>query len=346
MNRTLRTATALALIAATTTGQQVHAAVPTPASGTTWAPNQAVQYRWRDGNVPPAWMRPAINSAADDANDSRAARAAVLSYHENGASWVAYTPDIPSTYAIGFAVRNVPDSFTVRLRPHGYRLDWGTLKWCQFYDNPPQGCYDAEMVALHEFGHVQTLGHVDESAVAWLDSVMHAAVHSKAKTGWNMHAFGRCDVARLQIRYGPLTSRTPYSTCLDVATELSFGASSTSPPYLGNVTFSATLRVSPQAQYAQLAGEPLSGRSVLLQRRTPGSSSWSTFVEMVPLDSGGDYVRTVRIGATYDWRAVFVSPADEGLGGSSSGAVRVTAGECTSNCPLHAESTATTGGAP
>ena len=346
MKGALRTATALSLIGAMLAGQHVQAAVPTPASGATWEPNQQVRYEWREGAVPPQWLRPAINAAAEDSNASRQARAAILSYRDGAASWVGYTADIPSTYAIGYAVRNVPTSFTVRLRPHGYVLDWGTLRWCQFYDSPPNGCYDAEMVTLHEFGHVQTLGHVDESQVEWLDSVMHAAVHSKAKTGWNMHAFGRCDVARLQIRYEALTTSTPYSTCLSLPTELALGVSDTSPPYNTNVTFSASLRVSPDAPYARLASDPLSGRSVVLQRRAPGTTSWSSFVEMVPLDDGGEYVRTVRIAATYDWRALFVAPQSEGLHDSVSGALRVTAGECTTNCPLSVQSTAMTGGAP
>ena len=31
--------------------------------------------------------------------------------------------------------------------------------------SPPTGCYDAEMIALHEFGHVQTLDHPDDADV-------------------------------------------------------------------------------------------------------------------------------------------------------------------------------------
>ena len=38
-------------------------------------------------------------------------------------------------------------------------LDWGTLKWCQAYASPPNGCYDAETIALDEFGHVEGLNH-------------------------------------------------------------------------------------------------------------------------------------------------------------------------------------------
>lgn len=313
------------------------AAVPTPASGETWAQNQDVRYRWKEGSVPPNWMKTAINAAAADSNQSRDARAAVLSYRDGERSWVGYTADLPTNYAIGYAVRNIPESFTVRLRPHGFVLDWGTLKWCQFFDNPPNGCYDAEMVALHEFGHVQTLGHVDESQVEWLDSVMHAAVHSKAKIGWNMHAFGRCDVARLQIRYQALNSTTPYSTCLSLATTLAMTASDPSPPYGTNVTFTATLRVSPDVPYAKLAGDPLSARNVVLQRRTFGSATWTNYSQLTPIADGtGRYVKTIKMTASYEWRARFVAPGDEGLEGSSSSAIRVNVGDCLSSCPLSA----------
>lgn len=311
------------------------AATPTPASGATWEPNQVVRFRWKDAAEPPGWMKSAINNAAAGSTSSRTAKAAVISHRDGADSWVGYTANLPSNYAIGYAVRNIPHHFTVRLRPHGYVLDWGTLRWCQFYTNPPNGCYDAEMVTLHEFGHVQTLGHADESEVAWLDTVMHEAPHSKAKVGWNMHAFGRCDVARLQIRYEALTSTAPYSTCLSLPAALALKASTTAPTYGGSVTFTAALRVSPDAQYLKLAGDPVSGRRVMLQRRPVGGSTWSNYVEMVPLTDGtGRYTKTLRIIASYEWRARFFKPADEGLAGAHSSAFAVYVRGCTGTCPL------------
>lgn len=345
MKRLRSSAVVVAALAVLISALPVAAASPTPASGSTWEPNQDVPYRWKEGSEPPGWMRTAINSAAADSNRSRAAKAAVLSYEDGAKSWVAYTADVPSNYAIGYAVRDVPTSFTVRLRPHGFVLDWGTLRWCQFYDSPPNGCYDAEMVTLHEFGHVQTLGHVDESDVEWLDTIMHTAVHSKAKTGWNMHEYGRCDVARLQIRYAALNSSTRYSTCLSLPTSLGLSASDTSSTYGAYVTFTATLRVDPDAPYAKLAGDPVSGREVVLQRRPVGSTSWSTYVELTPLtDGSGRYAKTLRMTASYEWRARFVTPANEGLEGSSSATTKVSVSDCSSNCPLQLEPEAFAGG--
>jgi hypothetical protein len=298
---------------------------PTPASGTTWNPNQRVEYRWRAGDEPPTWLRPAINRAADDSNASRDSRAAYLAYAADGDSWVGYTSDLPTNWAVGYTTRNVPHSFTVRLRPHGYPLDWGTLRWCEFYDDPPTGCYDAEMITLHEFGHAMTLGHADEADVtSWTDSIMHASPKTKAKAGWNAHEYGVCDVARLQIRYEALTASTRYSTCLDLETELSLSSSATSAPFYGQVTLTARLKISDQAIYPNLASDPLAGRRVNLQRRPAGQTAWTTVSELDSVTGDpGRYSAKVTINAVYDWRAVFNTPSSEGLRSSASQAVRV-----------------------
>ena len=324
--KTRLTMVVLAAVALAGSGAaQVLGTSPTPASGTTWNPNQRVEYRWRAGDEPPTWLRPAINAAAADSNDSRESRAAFLTYDGDGNSWVGYTSDLPTNWAVGYTTRNVPNAFTVRLRPQGYPLDWGTLRWCQFYDDPPTGCYDAEMITLHEFGHAQTLGHVDEANVTnWTDSVMHASPKTKAKAGWNDHEYGPCDVARLQIRYEPLTASTRYSTCLDLETELSLSTSATSAPFYGAVTLTARLKVSDEAIYPNLASDPLAGRRVNLQRRPAGHTAWTTVGELDPVSGDpGRYSTLVTINAVYDWRAVFSTPASEGLRGAASQPVRV-----------------------
>jgi hypothetical protein len=330
MSRTAKAAATSLLALLLVAGHASLAATPTPASGATWADNQHVPYRWKEGAVPPNWLRPAINAAAADSNRTRASRAATFAYDANATSWIGYTADIPTSYAVGYAVRNVPNSYNIRLRPQGHVLDWGTLKWCQFYDKWPNGCYDAELITLHEFGHVQTLGHVDESlGEPWLDSIMHAGPRTKAKIGWNEHDYGRCDVARLQIRYRALTPGTLYSTCLALPTATTLTASSTSITGGSNVTFTATLHVSTSAQYNKLQGEPVSNRVVLLQRRSPGTSTWTNHAAMNQTATDGRYRLTVSPSATYEWRARFAKPADDGLNASSSAVVKVTVGGCT-----------------
>jgi hypothetical protein len=335
MTRRLGVAQLATLLTLTLVAAPTVASTPTPASGPTWEPNQAVPFRWKDGAVPPAWMKTAIKAAATDSNASRGARAAILSYDAGAKAWVAYTADIPTTYAVGYAVRNVPTSFNVRLRPHGYVLDWGKLRWCEYYDNPPDGCYDAEMITLHEFGHVQTLGHADESKVdKWNETVMHEIPKTKPRTGWNKHSFGVCDVARLQIRYDVLSTTTSYSTCLSVPTDLTVAASSTSVGYDGSVKFTANLRVADSAPYAKLVGNKLSQRTVTLQRRVPGTASWSSVTDMAPVSGvAGAYSASQRVTATYEWRARFAATADEGLEASTSNVTMVNVStSCTSGC--------------
>jgi hypothetical protein len=270
-------------------------------------------------------MRPAINAGAQDSNDSRDSRAAIFSQSDSGSSWISYTGDIPTTYAIGYTIGNLPNSFSMRIRPQGYALDWGTLRWCQFYDTAPTGCYDAELIALHELGHAQTLDHPDDDVVTdWTDTVMHWAPKTKAKAGWNQHEFGRCDVARLQIRYQPLTSSTHISNCLDLATDMALSASSSSAAYAGSVTFTARLKIVDDAIWPNLASDPLSGRQVTLQRRLPGTTSWANVGSMSTLDANGRYSKTLTVFDTYDYRAVFNAAASEGLEDDASPVVRVT----------------------
>lgn len=301
------------------------AASPTPAHGQKWASNQSVEYRWKDSHVPPGWAKTAINAAAGDSNRSRAAQAAVFAHAEAGSSWIAYTSNLPTNWAIGYTVADVPNSFSIRLRPQGSRLDWGTLHWCEFYSIPPRGCYDMEMVALHEFGHVQTLDHADEAGVdRFIDTVMHATVHSKPKAGWNMHEFGRCDVARLQIRYHPLTSATRFSTCLELPSVLTLTSSSSGLETYGTgVALIARLSVSDAVQYANLAGQRADGREIALESRAPGGS-WEAAGNLAPMDDGtGRYTSTITVTGTYYWRAVFADPTGEGLNPSTSAALLI-----------------------
>src|SRR5918994_5791838 len=99
--------------------QPVAAAQPTPASGETWAQNQRVYFRWKSGGEPPGWAKTAMKAAAADSNASRKSKAAIFAYDPEGASWLAYTDDLPTNWAIGYAIGHQPDSFTIRMRPHG-----------------------------------------------------------------------------------------------------------------------------------------------------------------------------------------------------------------------------------
>jgi hypothetical protein len=177
------------------------------------------------------------------------------------------------------------------------------------------------MIALHEFGHVQTLDHPNDADVTdWTDTVMHWAPKTKPKAGWNQHTFGRCDVARLQIRYTPLSSSTRISTCLDLNTDLSLSSSMASG---GAVVLTARLKIVDGTIWPNLASAPLSSRTINLQRRAIGSATWQSFGQLTSLDENGRYAKTFSPTDSYDYRVIFNSPANEGLEGDTSLVVRV-----------------------
>jgi hypothetical protein len=331
MTRRLRVAIAAAL-ALTGLAQPVTAGSLTPISKIDWAQNQQLEFRWRDDAVPPAWMRSAILDAAAASNASRGAKAAVVNYDAGGQSSFAYTDSLPDPAALAYASRRVPDSFKIWLRPHGYVFDWGTVRWCQFYSSPPDGCFDAGMVTLHELGHVEGLGHIEDAADPgpWLDSIMHTVSRTKPKTGWDADAYGPCDVGAMQVRYELLNASTKVSKCLALASTLSLTASATAVQPGTPVTFSATLRIADSVAYSRLAGDPLSAREVVLQRRTVGGTSWTTYAAMPSAGTAGTYRLSLTPAATYEWRALLSQP-DEGLLGDASATLKVTVG-CNPYC--------------
>jgi hypothetical protein len=310
---------------------------PTPSAGTVWGANAVLRYRWRGGAVPPGWMQPAIRAAADDITASRHSKAATFAYDADAPDTIGYETSLPcGATSIGCASKVVPDWWRVGLRVHGHWYDWGQLLWCQAQDTPRDGCFDAELVTLHELGHIEVLGHYEDAFDAgepvgpWADSVMHEVTRAKPRAGWNAHVFGRCDVASLQRRYDVRSdTSSDYSTCVTLTTSLSLGASSTSVAYADPVVFTASLRVADRDGYGKLGGNRLSERAVMLQRRPAGGSTWFSLGWMSPTSTSGGYSFFTRPHSSGDYRAVFARPTDEGLTGATSVAVTVRVADCT-----------------
>ena len=328
-------AASLALSAGAATA---HGPDPT-VGGSAWGQDQTVTYQWRAGQVPPDWMAPPINAAAGDATATRASRAAsFVKTAGTSASLIAYgEPTGCSSAGIAcFDRSGAPSSFRMWFRAHGYVFDWGTLRWCQGQSSFTNGCFDVETIALDEFGHVDGLGHhVNLSDGSdYLDAVVQALSHAMPQVGWSTHAFGPCDTGRLQMTYDRSLARDLFSTCLDVATATSLAASDSSIWVGDTVRFTATLRTSSTAPGA-LANDPVSARSVVLQRRLVGATAWTTMGMMSAGTTEGTYVYSISPTATYEWRAYFTPAATDGALASSSSPMRVTvSGGCTgSGCP-------------
>ena len=329
-------ATSLALQAVTLA--TAHSPDP-PIAWPLFAADDVLQFRWKEGEVPPLKMRDAVVAGAAGATASRGSRAPSIAYAAGGVSTVEYGANV-FCGVNGLACAdgwNAPNSFRVAFRTHGWQFDWGRLQWCQLQATIANGCFDIENVALDEFGHVLGLGHhvnySDESD--YLDAVVQTISRARPKPGWNADQFGRCDVAKLQLRYDMVNSARKYSTCLDLATALSLAVTDTSIRLGDTVTFTATVKVADLAGYERLRANLVSQRKVVLERRTPGSSSWTT-VGTMPASTvlSGAYQLSVTPSATYEWRGYFLKPADEGLRASSSAPFTVTVSGCaTPQCP-------------
>jgi hypothetical protein len=319
-------------------------AVPTAAhgpdpvfGGLLYAQNQELRFRWRGGQEPPAAMQQAIRQGAADSNATRNSQAAIFLHDPLGTSWINYGLDV----ACGvnglacFSRLGAPKSFTMSFRENGHRYDWGVLRWCEMTGRP-DGCFDARNSALDEFGHVEILAHhvnfADQSD--YLDAVVQTIQRVKPKAGYNARVFGRCDVASLQRKYDMLSWDARYSTCLDLTTRLAISAPAW-VTYGANIPFSATLTVADLDAYERLGGNPVSSRTIKIQRRPPGVAAWVSVGTMVAAAGAGAYTFIAPSQtATHEWRAVFTKPAGDGLRGAASPIVTVTVSSCrTAPCP-------------
>jgi hypothetical protein len=322
-------ATFIGILVSATAGGPVGAHGPDPTLSGFFGPNQDLRYRWRSGSEPSSAIKSAIQSASADANASRGSKAATFTYDSGGANPIGYGAGATcGVNGLACFTRNAPTGFTMWFREQGHVFDWGTLRWCQSYSSPPNGCYDARTVALDEFGHVEGLGHhvnyTDNSD--YNDAVVQTYSRTKPQSGYDVHAFERCDVATLQLEYDMVNTSAKYSTCLHLSTDLTLVPSTTTISPGGVVALTATLKVGTSSAYHQLVGNPVSGRVVTLQRRTVGTTTWTIVGSMGSGPSAGTYVTNQAPTVDTEYRAVFSTPSGDGLVGDTSSTIRVSIG--------------------
>ena len=336
MNRRLAAGAALWLLAAT--AGATLAATPDPALAPAWPIDTTLAYGWAAGAVPPSLIRTAVSAAAADTNVSRGSRAPSYAYSGAAQNAVSYGTSNPcGVNGLACFSRDPARGYWhLWFRENGHRYDWGTLSWCEMTGSP-NGCYRAETITIDELGHVSGLDHHMNlpGDADYADAVVQTYSHARPQVGWSASAFGRCDVATLQQVYDVATWTTPYSTCLDIPTGLTLAASSTAAKLGASVTFTATLQ---SAGSGRLAGNPMAGRVVVLQRRS--GTTWADLATMSSGSTAGTYRATVAPSSTQDYRAVFRKPASEGVRASTSSSVTVTV-SCTSMpCPQRVDTAA------
>ncbi len=301
-----------------------------------WFPWSVLSFRFHTTEVSPSWIRQAVEDAADDATDTSRSLSPIFTPGGSGSEGIIrYSASFPAscTNAIACASHDA-DQWTLRMRPQGFDFRWGTLRWCQ--KSVADGCFDAERVALHEFGHIVGLDHPEAAGFRLSPSttVMHQVTASRPHTSWDRHGFGQCDVASLQEQFGTPTMSTLISSCNDVDTRVTLSASRASVGAGQRLTLTATLRVRTDSTYRKLSGMRLNERSVQLRRRPTGSTGAWTTSWMRWAEAPGLYTATLYPRAGYDYQAVFSAPSNEGLQGDVSDvvSVRVT-GACSGLCP-------------
>lgn len=307
---------------------------PDPTLGGLFAQNKVLQYRWASSGTPPTDMRTAIHDARDDANASRKSKSPTFDYDTGATNVIYYGTSVPcGVNGLACFQRDPPGWFGMWFRENGHRYDWGTLRWCEL-SGAPDGCYDAENIALDELGHVLGLDHHDNLAddSDYRDAVVQTYSRTKPRAGYNAHAFGRCDVATLQQQYDVLTWTILYSTCLDVPTVSTLSASDSSVTAGAMVTFTSTLTSNGSGR---LSNNPVSARTVVLQQRS--SSGWSDVLTMGAGSAAGTYTASLTVRASQDYRALFRKPSNEGVRSDASPTVSITVtAACTSTCPQSA----------
>ena len=106
------------------------------------------------------------------------------------------------------------------------------------------------------------------------------------------------------------------------------------PQVAHTVRITADLAIADRDAYGPLGGNALRDRSVLVRyRRAGGGEPW-TSAWMKDGSTNGAYVVTLAPQATWEIQAVFRTPDDEGLlGTTSEGVVVRVAGDCAAACP-------------
>ena len=156
---------------------------------------------WVEGSTWPGVPQDVLGRPPKVIAACKGSHAATFVYDATGANPIGYGAGATcGVNGLACFTATPPDGFTMWLREQGHVFDWGTLKWCQAYATPPNGCYDAETITLDEFGHVEGLDHHVNygNDSDYDDAVVQTFSRTKPNAGWNRHTFGRCDVATLQ----------------------------------------------------------------------------------------------------------------------------------------------------
>lgn len=198
-----------------------------------------------------------------------------------------------------------------------------TIRWYDDTTSCPSGkaCYYARRGLIHEVEHVALSVYYHDSP-GEANTVMGGTLPANPTSGWNTTTTQRCDASALQLWYDTATSSGPYAACFDhipghgtvgLISTASVGAAS----YFGctgtAVTATGRLAIKTDAiNYKELTNNPLTGRTVLFDRR-PVGGSWTLGVTSTSASSvlGNNWTKAFTSGSsiTYEFRIRYTGEA-------------------------------------
>jgi hypothetical protein len=147
------------------------------------------------------------------------------------------------------------------------------------------------------------------------NTVMGAVSPWYANTGWNTRHIQRCDEAAAQLLYALASAYGQLADCFGSITghgsvglipAISVNSSSLSVCLSQSATLGGGFAIGTSSGYGALAGDPLGGRTVSIDRKPHTSSTWTLNVASASTSGSGSWTRafttTSTATVTYDFR--------------------------------------------
>jgi hypothetical protein len=305
-----------------------------------------------DAELDTNWRDPATNNSNVPrfSNGSDNAGGGAIVYTSQGTSpctgstvWIACNP-AGGTRTFSIYVRSIPS------------VSAPTWLWfqrdatCADVRNDPydtSACFSVLRAVAHELTHL-TLTRQHYDAGADDETFMQSATPTPngSPKNWNRRSFLPCDAAAAQLEYGVADPTGRFADCFDVVPgdgvkglnpTLSL-SSATSISRCANqaVTVSGRLALADVAAYEDLRDSPLAARTIRIDRRAFGETTWTNgvFSATATGAAGTNWSRSITTASagTFQYRATFVTTAAE-TAVNSSASVGWTIQWTTLGCP-------------
>jgi hypothetical protein len=212
---------------------------------------------------------------------------------------------------------------------------------------PTTSCFSVLRVVAHESTH-NTLVRAHYDAGLEDETIMQSTTPTAKGSPdfWNRKNFLPCDLAAAQLEYGPADAAGRYADCfavtpgdgvkgLNSALTVTSG-SSYARCWNTSATISGRLALAASAAYEDMRNWPLSGRTIRIDRRPVGATTWTTGSASATATGAGGAnwkaVLTTSTAGSFEYRATFFTSSSEPAVNSSN-AVTWTVQWTSAGCP-------------